>query len=59
MKVRKKPLAKHMRMIWDSYVGGILDTIFERTKYRLNFESFDMEMDIKLHDILPHGRVES
>ena len=38
-----------MWMIWDRYVGRILDTRFKVTKSRLNFESFDMEMDINLH----------
>ena len=49
LKARKKPLAKHMWMIWDKYVGRILDTRFKVTKSRLNFESFNMEMDINLH----------
>ena len=49
LKARKKSLAKHMWMIWDRYVGKILDTRFEVTKSILNFESFDMEIDINLH----------
>ena len=49
LKARKKLLAKHMWMIWDRYVGRILDTRFKVTKSRLNFESFDMEMDINSH----------
>ena len=44
MKARKKPLAKHMWMIWDRYAGRILDTRFEVTKSRLNSVSFDIEM---------------
>ena len=36
-------------MIWDRYAGRILDTRFKVTKSRLNFESFDMEMDINSH----------
>ena len=30
-------------------MGRILDTRFKVTKSRLNFESFDMEMDINVH----------
>ena len=51
LKARKKPLAKHIWMIWDRYVGRILDTRFEVTKSRLNFESFDMEMETNSHDM--------
>ena len=51
LKARKKPLAKHMWMIRDRYVGRILDTRFKVTKSRLNFVSFDMEMEINLHDV--------
>ena len=51
LKARKKPSAKHMWKIWDRYVGKILDTRFEVTKSRLNFVSFDMEMEINLHDM--------
>ena len=51
LKERKKLLAKHMWMIWDRYVGRILDTRFEVTKSRLNFESVDMEMEINLQDM--------
>ena len=51
LKARKKPLAKHMWMILDRYLGRILDTRFEVTKPRLNFVSFDMKMEINLHDM--------
>ena len=46
LKARKKPLAKHIWMIWDKCVGRILDTRFEVTKSKLNFVSFDTEMEI-------------
>ena len=52
LKARKKPLAKHMWMIWDRYVGRILDKGFEVTKNsRLKFVSFNMEMEINLQDM--------
>ena len=51
LEARKKTLAKHMWMIWDRYVGRMLDTRFEVTKSRLNFVSFDMEMEINLQDM--------
>ena len=47
----KKPLAKHMWMLWDRYVGRIMDTRFEVTTSRLNFVSFDMKMEINLQDM--------
>ena len=50
LKARKEPLAKHTWMIWVRYVGRILDTRFEVTRSKLNSVSFDMEMEINLHD---------
>ena len=44
-------LAEHMWMIWDGYVVRILDTGFEVTRTKLNLESFDMEMELDLHDM--------
>ena len=49
LKARNKPLVKHMWIIWGRYVGRILNTRCKVKKSRLNFESFDMEMDINLH----------
>ena len=43
LKAREKPLAKHMWMIWNRYMGRILNTRFEVTRSKLNFVSFDME----------------
>ena len=52
LKAKKKPLAKHMWMLWDRYAGTrILDTRLEVTKSRLNFVLFDMEMEINLQDM--------
>ena len=43
--------AEHMWMIWDRYVGRILDTRFEVTRTTLNLESFDMEMELDSYDM--------
>ena len=43
--------AEHMWMIWDRYVGRILDTRFEVTRTTLNLESFVMEMELESHDM--------
>ena len=51
LKARKKPLAKHIWMIWDRYVGRILDTRFEVTQTTLNLESFDVEMEVESYDM--------
>ena len=51
LKAKKRPMAKYKWMIWNRYVGRILDTRFEVTKFRLNFVSFDMEMEIKSQDV--------
>ena len=51
LKAKKKHLAKHMWIIWDRYVGRILETRFEVTESRLNFTWFGMEMEINPHDV--------
>ena len=43
--------AEHMWLIWDRYVGRILDTRFEVTRTTLNLKSFDMEMELDSYDM--------
>ena len=51
LKAEKKILVKHIWMIWDRYVGRILDTRFEVTRTKLNYVPFDMKMEIDLRDM--------
>ena len=44
-------LAEHIMIIWDRYVGRILDTRFEVTRTKLNFALVDTNMELDSYDI--------